>query len=305
MNANALPSWADSPRKTAILDFIANTTSSNSKHFLPVEDRIAVFDNDGTLWVEKPINTEVAFFKDLLLKHPDNQPEHHGILGKLEHAFEHKAMELLNDIEQLAGYLFKGLSIDEFNAVIMNWLSHAKHPRFHTLYTNLAYKPMQEVLALFHQHQFVCYIVSGGTADFIRPWSPMVYKIQPPQVIGSSLKTHVDYHDSRMVLELEPIPFYFDNGPAKVRSINRIIGKVPAAAFGNSHGDVEMLTWAGQNPGSLAMLIHHTDAEREYEYSPDPIWHLGKSTLTLASDRQWQVMDMKTDWLTVFNSVKQ
>lgn len=305
MIADALPSWADSPRKTAIVNFVAQTTSPESDNYVPVEDRIAVFDHDGTLWVEKPINTEVAFFKDLLLKHPDKQPEHHGILGKLEHAFEHKAMELLNDIEQLTGYLFKGLTTDEFNRVIMSWLAQAKHPRFHTLYTSLIYKPMQEVLALFHQHQFSCYIVSGGTSDFIRPWSPAVYKIQPPQVIGSSLKTCVDYRDDKMVLELEPVPFYFDNGPAKVRAINRIIGKVPVAAFGNSHGDVEMLTWAGQNPGSLAMLIHHTDAVREYKYSPDPIWHMGKSTLAIAKDRSWQVMDMKTDWLTVFNPFKQ
>lgn len=301
MNATILPSWAESPRKAAIIDFIDRTTSTDSPYFLPVVDRIAVFDNDGTLWVEKPMNTEVTFFKDLLLNHPEKPCEHHGIFGKLEHAFEHKAMELLNDIEQVAGYLFKGLTIDEFNHVITQWLATATHPRFDTLYTNLAYKPMLEVLELFHQHQFVCYIVSGGTSNFIRPWSSEVYKIQPPQVIGSSLKTQVDYRDDRMVLELEPIPFYFDNGSAKTRAINRIIGKVPAAAFGNSHGDVEMLTWVGQNPGALSMLIHHTDAEREYEYSPDPALHFGESTLDIADKRQWQIMDMKSDWLTVFN----
>lgn len=296
-----LPSWAEGNCKNAIVQFLQDTTQPNSEFFLTPEERVAVFDNDGTLWVEKPMNTEVTFIKDLIFKHHELKKHGNSILGKLETAFEHVAADVLNEIDQLTQYLHEGLSTTELKIMVEKWIDTTLHPRFKTLYTNLAYQPMMEVLQLFRAHQYDCFIVSGGTSDFVRPWSPDTYGIQPQNVIGSSLRTKLVTKEEQLVLELEPMPFYFDNGAGKVKAIDRIIGKQPVAAFGNSSGDVEMLQWASQNPRSISMLIHHTDAEREYAYSPDSKFHTGESTLDKAQQSGWQIMDMKTDWLTIFS----
>lgn len=297
---NPLSTWADGECKEAILRFLHNTTQPDSKYFLKPEERVAVFDNDGTLWVEKPLNTEITFILDQMQQHAILKEQRTSIIDKLKMSFEHEAADILNDVDQLATYLYKGLTTSEFKLRVEKWISTALHPQFNTLYTKLAYVPMLEVLELFDYYQFDCFIVSGGSSSFVRPWSPEIYKIQPQNVIGSSLKTKLETREDELVLEIEPIPFYFDNGPAKVRAINRIIGKHPVAAFGNSNGDVEMLQWASQSPYSIAMLIHHTDAVREYCYSPDPLIHLGESTLNIAKDSKWNIMDMKKDWLTIF-----
>ncbi|UAA38877.1 haloacid dehalogenase-like hydrolase [Paraneptunicella aestuarii] len=300
MTHSELASWADGQCKQAILEFVDATCSPGSTQYVEPENRIAVFDNDGTLWVEKPMNTQVTFIWDSFNLHPAASTEHHSFLGKLKDSFEHTVNDVMDDMHKLFGYAHEGLTTSQYRQHVIDWISTAQHPRFHCLYTKTAYQPMLEVLQLFHKNQFKCFIVTGGTSDFVRPWSPDIYGIDSQCIIGSSLRTALGNQGSELCLTLEPIPFYFDDGPAKVRAIERVIGKQPIAAFGNSHGDREMLQWTSQVPNTLSMLIHHTDEVREYAYSPDPLWDLGTSTLEMAKQHGWHVMDMKQDWLKIF-----
>lgn len=303
MDNACLASWANGSVKDEILKFIADVTDENSEYFVPVTDRIAVFDNDGTLWVEKPLMTQIEYIKDKLLpsESEENQHKATSFLEKVKDAFEDTVVDFLHDIKNLSEDLLDGVTMQEYKEDVEKWISVTQHPRFHCLYTELVYTPMLEVLKLFSQHQFQCFIVSGGSTDFVRPWCEGVYDIPTQNVIGSSLRTKLVEKGGKLYLEYLPVPFYFDNGDAKVRSIGRLIGKQPIAAFGNSHGDVEMLRWTGQAKRSISYLIHHTDAEREYAYSPDPKIHFGKSTLKLAKEYNWQVVDMKNDWLKIFS----
>jgi phosphoserine phosphatase len=299
-----LASWQDGPAKQGILDFVTDVTDENSPYFVPTAERIAVFDNDGTLWIEKPLMTQIEFIKDQI--HPEDSvvTEHeskHSLFARITDAFEDSVVDLLNDLKNLSEELFDGVTTDEYKALVLKWITETKHPRYQKLYTELVYQPMIEVLQLFMQNHFQCYIVSGGSTDFVRPWCEKVYNIPCQNVIGSSLRTRVVEKDGQLELEYLPVPFYFDNGDAKVRSIGRIIGKQPIAAFGNSHGDAEMLRWVGRAKRHIAYLIHHTDAVREYQYSPDPTFLLGKSTLELAQQYQWSVVDMKNDWRNIFS----
>ncbi len=295
--------WRDGGVKTAIQAFLSDVTEVGSEFFVPETDRIAVFDNDGTLWVEKPLMTQIEFIKDQVC--PDDQPEaahkKSSFIDKLKDAFDDTVVDFLNDIKDLAEDVLDGVTIGEYHNEVEKWIKVTKHPRFQCLYTELTYSPMQQVLQLFRRHGFQCFIVSGGSTDFVRPWCEPTYQIPKQNVIGSSLRTRLVESDGRLDLQYLPVPFYFDNGDAKVRAIARLIGKQPIAAFGNSHGDIEMLRWAGQAKRSISCLVHHTDPEREYAYSPDPELHFGQSTLSLAKEYQWQVIDMAKDWAKIFN----
>lgn len=299
----ALSSWQDGQAKQALVDFITDVTDEQSDYFVPVSERIAVFDNDGTLWIEKPLMTQIEFIKDQIRPEEESHQHEstHSLFGKIKDAFEDTVVDLLNDLRNLSEELLDGVTTDEYKAAVSKWIGKTKHPRFNTLYTDLVYQPMMEVLKLFMQHDFQCYIVSGGSTDFVRPWCEETYNIPTQNIIGSSLRTRVVEKDGELVLEYLPVPFYFDNGDAKVRSIGRLIGKQPIAAFGNSHGDVEMLRWVGRAKRHISFLIHHTDPVREYEYSPDPKFLLGKGTLELAKEYNWCVVDMKNDWRKVFS----
>ena len=293
--------WTTSFVKEAILNFVADVTNEQHADFVPVADRIAVFDNDGTLWVEKPLLAELTFIKEQLqFKRGKTDGERLSFFEKLKDVCEDAAQTLLSEAKDLAEDLLDGVTIHEYEQAVKEWISQALHPRFKQPYTSLTYSPMQQVLRLFQQHQFQCFIVSGGSTDFIRPWSGPIYQIDKPNVIGSSLRTKLVEKNKRLHLEYLPIPFYFDNGAAKVRSIARLIGKQPIAAFGNSSGDIEMLRYTRQAPRSLACLIHHTDDEREYAYSPDSSLHFGKDTLEYAKEGDWEVVNMKLHWLEVF-----
>jgi len=293
-----LPSWHEGKIKQRIIDFVQQVTDPESEHFVIEEERIATFDNDGTLTVEKPVMAQVAYFKRKLLGADvlENASKLHRIL--------HWAKEVIFDLGSLLKLTFsfirKGITTDEYRASVSQWINHAKHPRYKRKYTELAYLPMQEVLVYFQQHGFTNYIVSGSTANFIRPWSEDIFQVTANRVIGSSLKTRLSKNKESLVVKLEPIPFSIENRARKVLSIERRIAKRPIAAFGNSYGDVDMLRWARTTKQSLCVLIHHTDEKREYKYSPNSRFRLGKNTLGYAETLKWQVVDMKNDWKYIF-----
>ncbi|WP_286234267.1 HAD family hydrolase [Thalassotalea sediminis] len=294
-----LPSWHEGDIKRSIISFIERVCDQHSEHFVPIENRIATFDNDGTLIVEKPVLAQVAYFKRKLL-----DEDVLVTTSKLRRTM-HWAKEILFDSLSILklGFTFfrKGITTEEYRASVAKWISHAKHPRFKTHYTNLAYQPMLEVLAYFEQNGFSNYIVSGSTANFIRPWSQDTYQVSVNRVIGSSLKTRLSLRGDSLAVKLEPIPFSIESRARKVLSIERRIAKRPIAAFGNSFGDVDMLRWTTDS-NALCVLIHHTDEVREYKYSPNSRFRwFGKNTLCYAKSLNWHVVDMKKDWKIIFN----
>jgi phosphoglycolate phosphatase-like HAD superfamily hydrolase len=302
---NPLPSWNDGPTRSSITDFVARVTRQGSPDFVPVEQRVATFDNDGTLWCEQPMYVQLAFALDrvkaLAPMHPewkDKQPFKavlEGDMKALGEAGEHGMVELV-----MATHA--GMTNDEFESIVKEWLSTARHPRFRRPYIELVYQPMIELLAYLRANGFKTFIVSGGGIEFMRPWSQQVYGIPPNQVVGSSIKTR--FQMRRDIPELFRLPEmnFVDDGPGKPVGINEHIGQRPTAAFGNSDGDLEMLQWTTAHSGGvrLGLIVHHTDAEREYAYDRDS--HFGKlsKALDAAPINRWTVVDMKQDWKRVF-----
>jgi phosphoglycolate phosphatase-like HAD superfamily hydrolase len=303
-----LPSWNEGFTKTALLDFVAKVTKEGGSDFVPVAERIATFDNDGTLWVEHPMYTELTFaidrVKALAPKHPewkDRQP--------------FKAV-LDGDIKELAatgqkGFLelivatHAGMSTEEFEAIVKDWLATAKHPRFHRLYTECVYQPMLELMAYLRANGFKTYIVSGGGVETIRPFSQKVYGVPPEQVIGSSIETKYEVRDGKPELFRLPDLDFLDDKAGKPVGINRFIGRLPLMAFGNSDGDFEMLEWTTAASGPrFGLIVHHTDSDREYAYDcKTPVGLLDKA-LDAAPGRGWVVVDMKADWKVIFPDKK-
>lgn len=302
--SDPLPSWNDGATKQAILDFVARVTKEGGPDFVPVEARIATFDNDGTLWVEQPIYTEFVFtfarVKELAPQHPAWKTEQpyaavlHNNMEALATTGDQGAFRLI-----LATH--SGMSTDQFSQMVVDWLSHAEHPRFHRPYTECIYQPMVEVLAFFRAHGFKTYIVSGGEVGFMRPWTGKAYGIPPEQVIGTTLKTRYELNNGSPALERLPQIDAIDDGPGKPENIGKIIGRRPIAAFGNSDGDQQMLEWTAAGDGlRLMALVHHTDALREYAYDrKSSVGRLDKA-LDEATAKHWLVIDMKNDWKTIF-----
>jgi phosphoglycolate phosphatase-like HAD superfamily hydrolase len=305
-----LPSWNDGPAKQSILRFVGNATDSANPGFIAPADRIATFDNDGTLWTEHPMYTQLAFALERIRKLAPQHPE-----WKTTQPF--KAV-LDNDMKALAAAGEKGLlelvmashagmSTVEFEAIVSEWFKTAVHPRFKKPYTELTYQPMQEVLSYLRANGFKTYIVSGGGIEFMRPMTEAVYGIPPEQVIGSSIKTKFEMQDGKPVLMRLPEINFIDDKTGKPIGINMFIGRRPVAAFGNSNGDREMLEWTGAGAGPrLMMLVFHDDAEREYAYGPAngmPDTHFGtftQSTMDEAKSKGWVVISMKKDWRRIF-----
>jgi hypothetical protein len=301
---DSLPSWNDGPAKKAIIDFVARTTTQGSPTFVPVPERIATFDNDGTLWTEHPMYTQLAFTLDrvkaLAPKHPEwkqQQPFKAVLDGDL------KAMARSGEqgFVKLMLETHAGMTTSEFEQIVSEWLATARHPRFHRPYTECVYQPMLELLAYLRASGFKTYIVSGGGIEFMRPWTEKVYGIPPEQVVGSSIKTKFEMRDGQPVLMRLPEVDFTDDKTGKPVGINKFIGRRPVAAFGNSDGDQQMLEWTAAGKGARFMLlVHHTDAAREYAYDRhSSIGHLDKA-LDEANARGWTVVDMKRDWKTVF-----
>jgi hypothetical protein len=299
-----LPSWNDTPAKHAIVEFIDRVTKAGGPDFVAPAERIATFDNDGTLWVEQPMYVQMAFALDrakaLAPMHPewkDTQPFKavlEGDMKALAESGEHGLVELVM-------VTHAGMTVDEFSRIVTDWLATARDPRFKRPYTELVYQPMLELLAYLRANGFKTFIVSGGGVEFMRPWTERVYGIPPEQVIGSSIKTRFEMRDGRPTLFRLPDVNFIDDKTGKPVGINEAIGRRPIAAFGNSDGDLEMLQWTTMGGGvRLGVIVHHTDAEREYAY--DRQSHFGRLDVALdaAAVNKWTLVDMKNDWKVIF-----
>jgi phosphoglycolate phosphatase-like HAD superfamily hydrolase len=299
-----LPSWSDGPNKRAILDFVASVTTPGRANFVPPEERIAAFDNDGTLWPEQPMYFQLLFaldrVKELAPQHPEwrqEQPFKAVLEGDLKTVLaggEHALLELV-----MASHA--GNTTEEFSQTVKDWLATAKHPKTGRPYTNMVYQPMLELLDHLRANGFKTFIVSGGGIEFMRPWTEQVYGIPPEQVVGSSIKTKFEMRDGEPVLVRLPEINFIDDKAGKPVGINLHIGRRPIVAFGNSDGDLQMLQWtaAGEGP-NLMVYIRHTDAEREWAYDRDS--HIGRldKGLDEANTNGWMVVDMKRDWKVIY-----
>ena len=303
-----LPSWNDGAAKQSIVSFVAAVTREGSPDFVPVPQRIATFDNDGTLWSEHPMYVQLAFALDRVKAmaplHPewkDKQPFKavlDGDMKALAESGEHGLMELIM-------VTHAGMTSDEFSKIVTDWLATARHPRFKRPYTELVYQPMLEVLAYLRANGFKTYIVSGGGIEFMRPWSDRVYGVPPEQVVGSSIKTRFETRQGRPDLFRLPEINFIDDKAGKPVGINQFIGRSPIAAFGNSDGDLEMLQWTTMSGGRrFGLIVHHTDAEREYAYDRDTSYGRLDKALDAAAVNKWTVADMKNDWKVIFPPAK-
>jgi hypothetical protein len=299
-----LPSWNDTAPKKAIVAFVERVTKQGSPDFVPPAERIATFDNDGTLWAEQPMYVQMAFALDrvkaLAPQHPewkDKEPFKAVLEGDMKALAESGERGLL----ELVVATHAGMTADEFAKIVTDWLATARHPRFNRPYTELVYQPMVELLAYLRANGFKTFIVSGGGIEFMRPWTEKVYGVPPEQVVGSSGKTKFEMRDGRPVLFRLPDVNFIDDKTGKPIGINEHIGRRPIAAFGNSDGDLEMLQWTTMSGGvRFGLIVHHTDAEREYAYDRNsPFGRLDKA-LDAAALNRWTVVDMKSDWKKIF-----
>ncbi|TBC89965.1 haloacid dehalogenase-like hydrolase (plasmid) [Rhizobium leguminosarum] len=303
--SDPLPSWNDTASKAAIVSFVEKVTGQGSPDFIPEPERVAVFDNDGTLWVEHPIYVQLAFALDrvkvLAPQHPEWK-ETQPFKAALEGDMKALAASGEKGLVELIMTTHAGMTSSDFQKIVTDWLASARDPKFKRPYTELVYQPMVELLAYFRANGFKTFIVSGGGIEFMRPWAEKVYGVPPEQVIGSSIKTEFRMQDDTPTLYRLPEVNFIDDKAGKPVGINQQIGRRPIAAFGNSDGDLEMLQWttmAGA-PARLGVLIHHTDAEREYAYDRDTeVGRLDKA-LDAAAIAGWTVVDMKADWKQVF-----
>jgi len=299
-----LQSWNEGPTKTSITDFVARVTAQGGPDFVPAEQRIAAFDNDGTLWCEQPMYVQLAFVLDRVKAmaplHPewkDKQPFKAVLEGDLKTLAESGERGML----ELVLVTHAGMTTDEFAKIVSDWLATARQPRFKRPYTELVYQPMLELLGYLRANGFKTFIVSGGGIEFMRPWTERIYGVPPEQVVGSSVKTRFEMRDGRPTLFRLPEVNFIDDKGGKPVGINEHVGRRAIAAFGNSDGDLEMLQWATLSGGvRLGLIVHHTDAEREYAY--DRQSHFGKldTALDAAALNKWTVVDMKSDWKRVF-----
>jgi phosphoglycolate phosphatase-like HAD superfamily hydrolase len=303
--AGPLPSWNDTAPKKAIIAFVEKVTKEGSPDFVSPVDRIATFDNDGTLWAEQPIYFQFAFaidrVKALAPQHPEwkKQQPFAAVLSGNKEALLASGQKGLMEIMAVS---HSGMTTDEFARIVAQWFATARHPRFNRPYTDLVYQPMLELLAYLRANGFKTYIVSGGGVEFMRVIADKIYGIPPEQVVGSSAVTKYQFaSDGKPELLREAKVLFINDGPGKAEGINTFIGRRPIFAFGNSDGDQQMLEWTAAGTGSSFMgLVHHTDAEREWAY--DRKSHIGKldKAWDEAKAKGWTVVSMKEDWSRVF-----
>jgi heat shock protein HslJ/phosphoglycolate phosphatase-like HAD superfamily hydrolase len=303
-----LPSWNESASKKAIIDFVQKVTTEGTENFVPVSERIAVFDNDGTLWPENPVPFQLAYALDLvkqrsaadatLAADPMVKAANAGNLAKLLEGPHH------DGLMQIMALTHAGMTTEEFHSSVESWLKTSKHPRFQQGYDQLTYQPMQELLSYLRANGFKTFIVSGGGADFMRIWSERVYGIPPEQVVGSSSRTKFELRESGPVLIKTLDHLFVDDKEGKPVGIHQFIGRRPIACFGNSDGDKAMLEYTTvNNPRpSFGLIVHHTDDQREYAYdtAPKSSGKLGDALID-APKRGWTIVDMAKDWKIVWN----
>lgn len=299
-----LPSWSKGATKTSIIKFVQTVTDKNSTNYVQPAERIATFDNDGTLWTEKPVYFQLLFaidrVKQLAPQHPEwktRQP----FKAVLENDMQALAASGEKGLLQLIMATHAGMTTAEFTQIIKDWLTTAKHPKFNRPYTELVFQPMLELLTYLRANEFKTYIVSGGGIEFMRPWVEQVYGIPPEQVVGSSIKTKFEIRGAKPVLvRLAEVNFINDN-VGKPVGINQYIGRRPIAAFGNSDGDLQMLQWTAAGDGKRFMLIvHHTDKQREYAYDRNSRIGTLDKALDAAQQGGWTIVDMKNDWEVIY-----
>jgi hypothetical protein len=305
-----LPSWNDGKAKKSIIAFVTEVTKEGGPNYVPPEDRIATFDQDGTTWVSHPIYAQAVFalgrVRELAPQHPewkDKEPFKSVIAN--DKAAIGKFGE--SDWEVIVAATHAGMSTEDFQKIVKQWISTAKDPRWQKPYTELVYQPMIEVMNYLRANGFKTYIVTGGGQEFVRTYSDKVYGVPPEQVVGSSILTKYEYDNGKLVLLREPKVFFIDDKTGKPVGINLFIGKRPYAAFGNSTGDREMLEWTQAGSGKrLMMLVYHDDKEREYAYGPAgglPDTHVGTFSQALMDEAKkngWIVISMKNDWKRIF-----
>ena len=289
MTADQLPSWRETSAKQSIVEFVAAVTEPESPDFVPEPDRVAVFDNDGTLWTEQPVYAQLVFALDRAaqLGHPTSLEELHA-----------GGMPALVELLKLT---HAGVTTDEFDALCRSWLESARHPRFRRPYPAMVYQPMLELLGLLDRSGFSCWIFSGGGTDFMRTWASGVYGLPPHRVIGSVGETEFRLGASGPELVKGPALQVINDGPQKPSSIHRHVGQRPIVAAGNTDGDLAMLQWTAAGPGrTLPLVVDHSDGDREYAYDHDPILGSGTDQLrAAATDHKWTVIDMAADWTVV------
>jgi len=302
--ADPLPSWNDNASKKAILTFVEKVTEQDSPTFVPPPERIAVFDNDGTLWAEQPMYFQLFFALDrvrtLSPKHPEwktQEPFASLLKGDVKQALAGGEKAIL----EIVMATHAGMTTTAFEKIVGDWIATAKHPKTGKLYTDMVYQPMLEILTHLRSNDFKTFIVSGGGIEFMRPWTEAVYGIPPEQVVGSSIKTKFEMRPEGPVLVRLPKINFIDDKEGKPVGINSHIGRRPVAAFGNSDGDLQMLQWTTAGPGTrFGLIVHHTDSEREWAY--DRKSHIGRldKALDEAGAKGWTVVDMKHDWKGIY-----
>jgi phosphoserine phosphatase len=304
--ADWLPSWNDGPSKSRIVAFVETVTDPASQQYVPPSERIAVFDNDGTLWTEQPMYFQLAFVLDrvkaLAPQHPEWRTQEPfksvlaGDMAGVAKAGEHGLLEMM-------AATHAGMTADEFRAIVADWLATARHPRFKRPYTELTYTPMKELLAYLRANGFKTFIVTGGGVEFMRVFSERVYGVPPEQVVGSSIRTKYEVRDGKPVIVRLPEIEFIDDKAGKAVGINRYIGRKPILAFGNSDGDFEMLEYTTSAPGPrLGLIVHHDDEEREYAYDRRSSIGRLERGLDEAGPRGWVVVSMKNDWRRVYDA---
>lgn len=301
--ADPLPSWNDSAAKQNIIEFVEKVTQKGTPDYIPPELRIATFDNDGTLWSEKPMYFQMFFAVDrvkaLAPQHPEwktQEPFASVLKGDYKTAFAGGEKAVL----KLVVATHAGMTTTEFEKIVLEWSKTARHPQTGRLFTEMVYQPMLELLAYMRANGFKTFIVSGGGIEFMRPWTERVYGIPPQQVVGSSIKTKFEMRESGPVLIRLPEVNFIDDKAGKPVGINSHIGLRPIAAFGNSDGDIQMLEWATGTAGArFALLVHHTDAKREYAYNTG-----AEQALKDAGEKGWTVVNMKDDWKVIYPPLK-
>ena len=303
-SAAEIPSWNEGPAKSAIIDFVARVTREGGPDYVPPAERIAVFDNDGTLWSEQPMYVQLAFGLDRIKAQSPQHPEWkttQPFKAALEGDAKTLAQGGAKSLTELIMASHAGMSSDEFDTIVRDWLRTARHPRYNRPYTELVYQPMLELLAYLRLHGFKTYIVSGGGIDFMRPWAERVYGIPPEQVIGSRIKVSYEVRNGKPVILRLPEIDFVDDRKGKPVGIHQQIGRRPILAFGNSDGDFEMLEWTTAGPGPrLGLLVHHDDAQRETAYDRNsPFGKLARG-LDEAASRRWVVTSMQKDWNRIF-----
>jgi phosphoserine phosphatase len=305
-----LPSWKEGAAKSAITDFVAEVTEAGSAAYVEPDERIAVFDNDGTLWSEQPAYFQLAFaldrIKSLAPENPEwknTEPFKSVLAGDLKGLMASGEKGLL----EIVAATHAGMTTEEFSAIVAGWLATARHPRFQRPYNQLVFQPQLELLGYLRDNGFKTFIVSGGGIEFMRPWTERIYGIPPEQVVGSSIKTEYQVIDGKPTLMRTAAIDFVDDKQGKPVGINAHIGRRPIAAFGNSAGDAQMLEWTGAGEGArLMMLVFHDDEAREYAYGPaeglpaSPFGTFPQELMDAAKAKGWHVISMKEDWATIF-----